>query len=131
MGGVITTAKQESSEIAAATNNRREWRKIDINILLSLSLLWRKGEGDDRIIIPLPLAVQEPSQPLHLRGEIHNDDLHLDLKIELENIRACCEGLRPRGDEHVSFEAELLKRIDQLAEFSAPSQHPELYRMKI
>ena len=98
--------------------------------LLSLSLLRRKGEGDDRIIIPLPLAIQEPSQPLHLRGEIHNDDLHLDFKIELKDIRARFESLRPRGNEHVSFEAKVLKRIDQLAEFSAPSQHPELHGMK-
>jgi len=101
-------------------------RGTHANILLSLGLLRRKGECDYGIIIPLPLAIQESSQPLHLRGEIHHDDLHLDFKIELENIRARLEGLRPRGDEHVPLKAELLKRIDQLAELCAPSQHSKL-----
>lgn len=90
----------------------------------------RKGERDDGIIIPLLLAVQEPPQPLHLRGEIHHDDLHLDVKIELDNLRACLEGLRPCGDEHVPLKAELLKGIDQLAEFCTPSQHPKLQKIR-
>ena len=64
----------------------KEWREIHAKVLLSLNLLWRKGEGDDRIVIPLPICVQESSQPLHLRGEVHDDDLHLDIKMKLEDL---------------------------------------------
>jgi len=129
---VIRIAKQESLEIAAAKDNRRqEGMKENIRKhLLSLGLLRWKGERDHGIIIPLPLAIQEPSQPLYLRGEIHHDDLHLDVKVELENIRARFEGLCPCGDEHVPLKAELLKRVDQLAEFCAPSQHPKLQEFR-
>ena len=130
--GQMTTAKRQSSKATVATDNKREGRRVNtrITILLSLNLLWGKGEGDDRIIIPLPLPVQKPSQPLHLRGEIHDDDLHLDVQMELENLRAGLEGLYPRADEHVSFEAELLERIDHLAEFRTPGQHSKLQEMQ-
>lgn len=90
MRGVITTAKQESSKVARGNRQQKtgeKWRdNTHAKVLLSLSLLLRKGEGDDRIVIPLPLSVQEPSQPLHLRRKIHDDDLHLDIKVKLEDV---------------------------------------------
>lgn len=55
-------------------------------VSLSLGLLWRKREGDDRVVIPLPFCVQEPSQPLYLRREVHDDDLHLDIKVQSEDL---------------------------------------------
>jgi len=129
--GLITTAKQESLKIAVATDNRRVEGMGDNKRknLLSLSLQWRKGEGDDGIIIPLPFSVQEPSQPLDLRGEVHDDDLHLDVKVELKDVRTRFEGLCSRGYEHVSFEAELLKGVDHFAEFCTPSQYPKLSKL--
>lgn len=99
-------------------------------LLLSLTLLGWKREGDDRIIIPLPLAVQESSQPLHLRGEIHNDNLHLNVQVELKNLRARRKGLHPCGDKHVSLKPELLECIDHLAKFCAPGQHSKLQRIQ-
>lgn len=123
---MITTAKQQGGNRQQETGS--EAKKTHTNILLSLSLLRWEGERDDRVIVPLPLAVQEPSQPLYLRGEIHNNDLHLDIEMELENLRARLEGLCPRGDEHVPFNAELLECIDHLAELRAPGQYPELQK---
>lgn len=132
--GMITTAKQENSKIVLGKRQQRteEWRQnTHANALLSLSFMLWKWEGDNRIVIPLALSVQEPSQPLHLRGEIHDDDLHLDFKVQLEDLRACLEGLYPCGDEHVPFETELLQRIDHLAEFSTPSQNAKLQEIQI
>ena len=96
------------------------------SILLSLSPLRGEGECDNWIIFPLSISVQEPPQPLDLRGKIHNDYLHPDFEVELEDLCACFESLCPRSDKHVPFEAELLKRVDQLAEFGTPSQHSKL-----
>lgn len=86
---MTTTAKRESSKVTEGNRQQKtgeEGRANTHDVLLSLSLVWRKGEGNDRIVIPLPVRVQEPSQPLNLGGEIHDDDLHLDVQVKLEDF---------------------------------------------
>lgn len=61
-----------------------------------------------------------------LRGEEHHDDLHLDVEVQLEDVLARLERLRARRHEHVPVEAEVLERVDQLAELRAPREHAEL-----
>ena len=79
------------------------------------------------VIVPLPVRVEEAAQPRDLRGEVHHDDLHLDVQVQPEDLLARLERLRARGDEHVALEAKLLEGVDQLAELGAPREHAELW----
>lgn len=78
------------------------------------------------IILPLTIVIQETSQPGDLRGQIHNDDLHLDLEVQPENFFACLQRLRPRRHEHIPVKTEDLQSVDELAEFGAPGKDTKL-----
>ena len=55
-----------------------------------------------------------------------NDNLHLDVEVQLEDLFARAQRLRPRRHEHAPVDAERLDGVDHLAEFGAPPQHAEL-----
>ena len=78
------------------------------------------------IILPLTIVIQETSQPGDLRGQIHNDDLHLNLEIQSEDFFACLQRLRPRRYEHIPLKTEDLQSVDELAEFGAPGEDTKL-----
>lgn len=79
-----------------------------------------------RVVIKLGVRVEEATEAGDLGREEHDDDLHLDVELELEDVLARLERLRARRDEHVAVDSEGLERVDQLAELGAPAEHAEL-----
>lgn len=75
------------------------------------------GELGLRIVLELGVCVQEAAQPGDLGGEVHDDDLHLDIEIQSQDLFASLQCLCACRDEHVAFETEGLDRVDHLAEF--------------
>lgn len=98
--------------------------------LIRCSMLIRVNrEGRFRIVIPLVVAIKEPTQPDDLVAQIEHNNLHVDLKIVLEQLQdllARPESLCASRDEHVALKAEGLQRIDHLAEFGAPCEDTQL-----
>ena len=87
-----------------------------------------QGELRLRVVIPLPVRVEKTAQPRDLRREEHHDDLHLDVKVQPQDLLARLEGLRACGDEHVPLKAELLEGVDHLAELGGPREDAELWK---
>jgi len=85
-----------------------------------------KWELRDWIIFPYFLSIQESPQPRHLWAQIHNDDLHLDVKLESEKLLTSLECSRTSRDEHVSLKAQIFEVIYQLTELRTPSQDAQL-----
>ena len=70
------------------------------------------GEVRRGIVVEDRVAVEETSQSSHLGRHVHDDDLHLDVKLELEDVDAGLECLHPGGYEHVPAEAEVPECVD-------------------
>ena len=73
-----------------------------------------------RVVLELRVRVEEAAEARDLGREEHDDDLHLDVEVELQDVLARLERLRARRDEHVPLEAEHLERVDELRELGAP-----------
>lgn len=80
----------------------------------------RQRELGRGVIVPLAFTIKETTQSRDLRREEHQDDLHLDIELELEDFFACPQRLRACRHEHVSPEPEYFQTVDHLSEFGTP-----------
>ena len=75
-----------------------------------------------RVVIEDSIAIKESAEASDLRGKIHDDYLHLNIKPQLKDVGAGLEGLLAGCEEHVPAETESAKSLDELPEFCAPAQ---------
>jgi len=87
-----------------------------------------EGECGLGVVVPDAVGVEEAAETGDLGREMDDDDLHLDIELETQNLLAGVERLRARRDEHVALKTEHLERVDHLAKLGAPREHAELCR---
>jgi hypothetical protein len=79
-----------------------------------------------RVIVPGLFHVEEPAQSCNLRRQVHHDDLHPDVELELEQVLTRLQRLVTRRHKHVACESQFFQAIYQLAKFRAPSEDSKL-----
>jgi hypothetical protein len=57
---------------------------------------------------------------------MHDNDLHADIHLEMEDLLTGLQCLCPRVYKHVALPSERFKVIDEIAEFRAPAEDTEL-----
>ena len=94
-GGRIKPAASSTTLRLPSKHQATEHSRTCGNLRFMISRNMRvNGELGLRIVLELGVCVQEAAQPGDLGGEVHDDDLHLDVEVELEDVFARLESLR-------------------------------------